>query len=453
MSKAKRNLRTADGGGKVGGRTFASMLPTDTAAPPPEVAPPALGRFVRGSVGSGVAVLARAAGALLLNKLLAVYGGPGGLTLLAHFQNLMALFTTLPNDGTHVGVVKYLAPLRPAGGRYRAWLGAAVMLNGAALLLGLAALLLVPGPLVGMFQPTAGWVALFGLGIMLLTTYALLSAVLLAAGRLRAYVALTVTLSLLGPAAVAAVLAGGGAAATALLAYLLAQGATLLPATVLARRAGLLPRIRGRLSRSALRGLSEFLLMAVGLLLFGKAVDFAVRELLIRQFSLAQTDLWQAVAKLSENYTMMMTAVMGSVYYPRLAALATQPAAQRAWVRTVLRLLVPVLVVGLGLIYGLRHWLLPLLFEARFGAAASLLGPQLLGDGLRFVAWPLLLVLTAQARVGRYVGLQAASAVVYTVALAVLLPRLGLPGVVWASALRYALLLLWCGWYFRRFWR
>ncbi len=186
---------------------------------------------------------------------------------------------------------------------------------------------------------------------------------------------------------------------------------------------------------------------------FGKAVDFAVRELLIRQFSLAQTDLWQAVAKLSENYTMMMTAVMGSVYYPRLAALATQPAAQRAWVRTVLRLLVPVLVVGLGLIYGLRHWLLPLLFEARFGAAASLLGPQLLGDGLRFVAWPLLLVLTAQARVGRYVGLQAASAVVYTVALAVLLPRLGLPGVVWASALRYALLLLWCGWYFRRFWR
>ena len=93
--------------------------------------------------------MARTAGALVLNKLLAVYGGPGGLTLLAHFQNLMALFTTLPNDGTHVGAVKYLAPLRPGSGRYRAWLGAALLLNGLAGALALLALLLLPGPLVG----------------------------------------------------------------------------------------------------------------------------------------------------------------------------------------------------------------------------------------------------------------------------------------------------------------
>jgi PST family polysaccharide transporter len=427
--------------------------PSAATPPPAPAAPPAARQFVRGSVGSGVAVVARAAGALLLNKLLAVYGGPGGLTLLAHFQNLMALFTTLPNDGTHVGLVKYLAPLPARAGRYRAWLGAALLLNGAALALGLVALLLFPGPLVGVFQPSVGWVALFGLGIALLTAYALLGAVLLAAGQLRAYVGLTVALSLLGPAAVAAVLAGGGVATTALLAYLLAQGATLLPALWLTHRAGLLPALwPGRLSKAALRGLGRFLLMAVGLLLFGKAVDFAVRELLIRQFSLAETDLWQAVAKLSDNYTMVMTAVMSSVYYPRLAALAPQPAAQRAWVRTVLRMLVPLLAAGLGLLYMLRHWLLPVLFEARFGAAAGLLGSQLLGDWLRFVAWPLVMVLTAQARVGRYVALQAASAVLYAAALALLLPRLGLVGAVWASALRHGLLLLWCGWYFRRFW-
>ncbi|MBD2716996.1 hypothetical protein KBK19_18265 [Microvirga sp. STR05] len=429
------------------------MRPPETSVATEPAASPGVGRFVRGSLGSGAGVLARAAGALLLNKLLAVYGGPGGLTLLAHFQNLMALFTTLPNDGTHVGVVKYLAPLRPASGRYRAWLGAAIALNGAAMLLGLVVMLLVPGPLVGVFRPTLGWLLLFGLGIVLLTGYALLVAVLLAAGRLRGYIGLTVTLSLLGPAAVAAVLAAGGTATTALLAYLLAQGITLLPAWALAKQAGLLPPLPGRLSRPALWGLSRFLLMAVGLLLFGKAVDFAVREVLIRQFSLAQTDLWQAVAKLSDNYTMVMTAVMSSVYYPRLAALSAQPAAQRAWVRTVLRLLVPLLAAGLGLLYGLRYWLLPLLFEARFEAAAGLLGPQLLGDWCRFAAWPLVMVLTAQARVGRYVAVQAASAVLYAAALAVLLPRLGLLGAVWASAARHALLLVWCGWYFRRFWR
>ncbi len=411
---------------------------------------------MRGSLGSGVALGARTAGALLLNKLLAVYGGLGGLTLLAHFQNLLALFTTLPNDGTHVGAVKYLAPLQPSGGRYRVWVGAAVALNGAALLLGLGLLWWVPGPLVSVFQPTAGWLALFGLGVMLLTLNALVGAMLLAAGRLRAYIAITVTLSVLGPAAVAAVLLSSKdtpAVSEALLAYLLAQGATLLPALWLARRHGLLPPLRGRLSKVALRELSKFLLMAVGLLLFGKAVDFAVRELLVRQFGLAETDLWQAVVKLSDNYTMVLAAVMSSVYYPRLAALATQPAAQQQWVRTVLRLLVPVLAGGFLLLYGLRNWLLPLLFEARFAPAADLLAPQLLADWFRFIAWPLIMVFTAQARVGRYVAVQAGSAVAYAAALAVLVPSYGLYGALLAGVGRQGLLLLWCAWYFREYWR
>ncbi|QNP51993.1 hypothetical protein H9L05_19125 [Hymenobacter qilianensis] len=101
---------------------------------------------MRRSLGSTLGIGARTGGALLLNKMLALYGGPGGLTLLAHFQNLLALFTTLPNDGVHVGVVKYLAPLRAGSGRYRAWFGAGIILNMVGLLLGGLALVLAPGP-------------------------------------------------------------------------------------------------------------------------------------------------------------------------------------------------------------------------------------------------------------------------------------------------------------------
>ncbi|UOQ82129.1 hypothetical protein [Hymenobacter sp. 5414T-23] len=48
--------------------------PPASVVPQPEPRAAVLGRFLRGSVGSGVAVLARAAGALALNKLLALYG-------------------------------------------------------------------------------------------------------------------------------------------------------------------------------------------------------------------------------------------------------------------------------------------------------------------------------------------------------------------------------------------
>ena len=398
-----------------------------------------IGSFVRGSLGTGVAVVVRAAGSLIVNKLFATYAPAGGLTLLAQFQNLMAMLTTLPYDGVQVGLVKYLAPLRPGSPRYRAWLGAATVLNAAALLAG-------AGVLAGRGLLGWHWSSLLGfvLGIGLITGQALLGSALLAAGHLRAYIGLSVTLAALGTGAVAATLLGGSPLPVVLLAYLLAQGLTLLPALGLAARAGLLRGLRpaAPVSRTALRRLGHFLLMAVSTLLFGKVVDYVLRDYLLGAFGPARTDLWQAVAKLSDNYTMVFGAVMGSVFFPRLAALTGQPRAARGYLLSVLGLLAVVLAGGLGLIYGCRGWLLPLLFAPRLLGAQEFLAPQLLGDWAKFLSWVLIFQLTAQARTGAYVAVQAASALMFAGLLAALLPRYGLQGAVLAHAARYGLLLL-----------
>ena len=400
--------------------------------------------FVRGSLGTGVAVVARAAGALIINKLFATYAPAGGLTLLAQFQNLMALFTAMPNDGVQVGLVKYLAPLRPGSPRYRLWLGAAAVLNGAAVLAG-------AGVLAAWGLPGWGWgsLAAFVGGIALLTGHGLLGAALLAAGRLRAYLGLSVLLAGLGTGAVALGLLGHYSLRVVLLGYLLAQGLTLGPALGLAARAGLLRhwRVAAPVSRLALRRLSHFLLMAMSTLVFGKAVDYALRDHLLHTYGPARTDLWQVVAKLSDNYTMVFAAVMSSVFYPRLAALAGQPRAARAYLLGVLKLLAPVLAIGLGLLFVCRDWLLPLLFAPRLLGARAFLAPQLLGDWAKLLSWLFIFQLTASARTGPYVALQAASAVVFAGLLAVLLPRFGLEGAVLAHAGRYGLLLLACAAY------
>jgi PST family polysaccharide transporter len=377
----------------------------------------------------------------VLNKLFAVYAPAGGLTLFAQFQNLMALLTTLPNDGVQVGLVKYLAPLRPGSLRYRAWLGAAAVLNAAALLAG-AVVLASRG------LPGWGWgsLAAFLLGIVLLAGQGLLAAALLAAGRLRQYIGLSVALAVLGTGAVALALFQQLPLEKVLLAYCLGQGLTVLPAWVLAARAGVLRQMRlaAPISRLAVRRLSQFLLMAVSTLLFGKAVDFVLRDYLLGAFGPARTDLWQAVAKLSDNYTMVFAAVMSSVFYPRLAALAAQPRAAQRYLLGVLGLLTPVLAVGLGLIFACRNWLLPLLFAPQLLGARDFLAPQLLGDWAKFLSWIFIFQLTAKARTGPYVAVQAGSAVVFAALLAALLPRYGLEGAVLAHAGRYCLLLVAC---------
>ncbi|MFD1872540.1 hypothetical protein [Hymenobacter bucti] len=397
--------------------------------------------FVRGSLGTGVAVLARAVGALVLNKLLAMYGGAGGLTQLAQFQNLMGLFGALPADGIQIGATTRLAPLRPGAGRYRAWLGAAGALTLGAV--GLGGLVL---GLAGGRERNLGAVAAFTLGMAAVASQALLSTALLAAGRWRAYVAQAVALSLGGTGAAAGALLLHQPLPLVLGCYLGGQALVLVLTLRQAQRAGLLRGLRwARPSRPALRGLLRFVLMASGPLLFGRAVDYAVRAYLMGHYSPASTDLWQAVARLSDHYSLVVGAVLGTVFYPRLAALAAVPAQARHYLRGVLALLAGGLGAGLGLVFVLRDWLLPLLFAPRLLAARELLAPQLLGDWAKFLVWVFLYQLLARARPLPYLAVQAASAALYTGLLAVLLPRLGLGGVVWAHAARYGVLLVACG--------
>jgi PST family polysaccharide transporter len=404
--------------------------------------------FVRGSLGTGVALVARAGGALTLNKLVALYGGLGGLTQLAQFQNLMALFGALPTDGVQVGATTRLAPLRPGAGRHRAWLGAALLLTGL-VVLGAGAVLLAAG---GATWPV-GQAALFTVGMLLVTTQALLSTALLAAGRRAPYVGLAVAISGLGAVAVAATLAAGWPLRQVLLAYVAGQGLTLPLAGWAARRAGLWAGWGWRPSRVALRGLLPFLLMAAGSLVCGRAVDYGLRAWLIAHYAPARTDLWQAVAKLSDNYTLVVGAVLSTVFYPRLAALTAAPAQARRYLEAVLGLLAVGLAGALGLVYALRNVLLPLLFAPRLLAARELLAPQLLGDWAKFLSWVFLYYLLAKARPLPYLAMQAVGAVLYVAALLALVPQHGLHGVVWAYALYYTVLLGLCAALYKWWWK
>jgi PST family polysaccharide transporter len=396
--------------------------------------------FVRGSLGTGVAIVARAVGALTLNKLVALYGGLGGLTQLAQFQNLMALFGTLPTDGVQVGTTTRLAPLQPGSGRHRAWLGAALSLTGITIV-GAGAVLMATG---GAAWPV-GRAVLFTASMLLIITQALLSTALLAAGRRGPYVVQAVAISLLGTAAVVGALAAGWPLAQVLLAYVGGQALSAPLAGMAAWRAGLLAGwVWRRPSLAAWRGLLPFVLMAAGTLVSGRAIDYGLRAWLIAHFAPARTDLWQAVAKLSDNYTLVMTAILNTVFYPRLAALKSTPVQARRYLGAVLGLLAGGLAVGLGLVYVLRDVLLPLLFAPRLLAARELLAPQLIGDWAKFLAWVFLYYLLAQARPLPYLAMQALAAGLYIVLVALFVGPFGLAGVVWAHALHYVLLLAIC---------
>jgi PST family polysaccharide transporter len=326
------------------------------------------------------------------------------------------------------------------------WLGTAAWL--VALLIGLAGLLLL---IFGGPAWPPGRALVFTGAMLLVTEQALLSVALLVARQRGAYVLLTTVLSALGAAAVAGLLALGQPLGRVLLGYVVGQALTFGLAVRLASGAGLLKGWPGRYwpSRVALRGLARFVLIALGNLLFGRAVEYAVRAYLIAHFAPSTTDLWQAVVKLSDNYTLVVIAVLNTVFYPRLAALAAAPAEQRRYVSTVAGLLAVGLAAGLGLLYALRQPLLTFLFAPRLAMAAPLLAPQLLGDWAKFVSWVFQYLLLVRGRALPYLAMQAGGVLLYTSLLVNILPRLGLPGMVITHATHYSLmLLLSAGWFY-----
>ena len=388
------------------------------------------------SVGS------RTISALIINKIIAGQFGPQGITLLSHFQNLVTLATTISIEGINVGLVTYLSGKEPAALSYRRYY-----------LAGICWQVLVFIPIMGIFLAQqdfylgaflqqvnpVNWVGLFIAGLILFLVTAYLQTLMLARQALRVYT-VSIFISSVCSALFIWVFLRTLPLPNLLLLYLASQGVTAVVAFFISLRQGWLPAWRWQgLDKPIMRDIGKFILMALTLVICSKLVNFYVRDLMIKRFDLYQTGLWQAMVKLSDNYTLVFTSLISMVYYPRVAALVNQPEALRRYVRQVFFILVPAIALGLLLFYVLQQWFIILLFNAKFLPGAYLLDFQVLGDFFKMSAWILSYLMMAQARTGLYIIVQVVAAALYLIILFWLVNWYGLPGVTMAHCASFGL--------------
>jgi PST family polysaccharide transporter len=409
--------------------------------------------FFKSSFWSFLSIGSRTVSALAINKLVALQFGPNGITLLAHFQNLVTIATSVPNDGINQGLIAFLTDKKTADPHYRRyfWAGAIWQIGVFAVVttLFLSQRHYYLGAFLQDDRPAA-WLGFFFLGLLLLLAVIFLQAVMLTRHALSYYAGL-VALPSAASAALFWYFRQDYALSALLLMYLGCQGLAAGVAGVLTVRRGWLPAFtRAGTDLKALAAIGKFILMALTLVICSKGVNFYVRDLMISRFDLYQTGLWQAVVKLSDSYTMVFTSLLGMMYYPRLAALVRQEDAFRNWVRQFFYRMVPLIGLGLLAFYGLQRWVILLLFDETFLPAASLLDYQVLGDFFKMSAWILSYILTVQARTAFYIAVQVAAAAVYLFLLFCFVAAFGLKGVTMAHCASFGLFLLFNLVYFRK---
>ncbi|MBW8050274.1 MAG: hypothetical protein FVQ77_08040 [Cytophagales bacterium] len=459
-----------------------------------------------------------------MNKLFAVFYGPAGITLLAHFQNLLSIITTIPGDGINRGMIKYTAACLPnnrqgkgrqagthasshkknnqelypaKGGAGKNYFVAGFWLNMIVFVITMLVLVLAKQQYFVLFLIDYSfpdkfiWFTVFIIASLFLTINLFLLSVILSKQLLR-----TVALITIAGSVFTIVFSGIGVLhftiTKALLVFLLGQSCAFLFSIIYVTKKKFILVISTagrnlpigscclqiRIFLAALRNgryssgggwrvykdLGKFILMALSVVLFDKMVDFFVRMYIINQYDLYQTGLWQTVVKVSDSYTMVFTAILGMVYYPKISALINNdpgnehpsggfrgaPTNLQKYVSNVFYLLAPSIAIALGFVFLFKQGIILLLFDTQFLGSAFLMKYQILGDFFKMSSWILAYLILAQARVGLFIATQAISAIIYVVSLYLLTPVFGLEGLTISHLIRFVLYFIFNIIYFRK---
>lgn len=383
----------------------------------------------------------RAVSSLAIQKLMALWFGPLGITLLNHLQNLTALLVSVPNDGINRG----LSALLPSATGPDRELIKLVGWFWHSLMLILAIILVVSFPEYTI-KPFARemsqgqWLGWFIPSIAGYFAFSLWCGFRLAEGEVATYsyvqgLTAVVTLAIAG----LGLLTGK---VDQMLAYIVVgQGMGGLVAWLhqLSRKPQTisLSAVFSAQFSSKVKAVGAFGLMALGITLFGRLTDFGVRQFGMIRFDELEIGYWQSVARLSDAYFLPLNTFLTAVVFPHLSAeqgvgLKTSKGLFRA-----LGMALPLSWAGLLLLWLLRSDVLVMLNDIEFTNASSLCSWQFMGDALRVPAYIFSTFILSRNKPMVFLGLEASSTVVYLASLWLLLPVYETTGFVMAHLIRY----------------
>lgn len=365
--------------------------------------------LLRTSALNAAAVAVRIVAALGVNKVLAVYLGPAGYTVVAQLGNLASLLSAVTGAVMSTGVTKYTAEYADSRERQIAvWRAASYYLAGATAAAWIVTVVLSETLATWLLAAPSYSPILVALGFVLpmMSFNALVLSILNGKKEVRDYVSQGILSAVLS-AITTAVLAATWGLPGALAALVLNHALTCCVTLWLCRGRPWLRRdsFLGPLDRSAFRPLLGYAAMATISAVAAPLGQLAVRDHLITQFGAGATGDWQAVFKISDIYIQLFTATLSLYYLPRLAEIRSSGDLWRE-IAKVSAFVLPLAALAALVIYLCRNLVVHLLFTVEFQGMVKLFGWQLLGDVLKVGSWVFGFVLVGRAMVRWFIVLE-----------------------------------------------
>jgi PST family polysaccharide transporter len=396
--------------------------------------------LVKTSVLNGMAVAVRVVSSLIMNKILAMYVGPGGYAVIGQFQNVVSVISNLAGGLLASGVTKITAQhYDDEAKQYAVWRTAiryslvASTIAGVMLILfsrQLSDWLLHGSNMPGVFV----WLAV-SLPALILNN--LLLSVINGKKEIWIYVISNIVGSLLG-LSITGLLVPSYGLYGALIAFTINPAITLLVTSALIRRCNWchVANFLGAIDKTAVKELTAFGIMGLVSALAGPTVFILIRDHLTHGLGLTAAGYWQATTKVSDIYLMLVISILSVYYLPRVAEIRSADEL-RIEIIKVYSVVMPIAVVSAAVIFLLRDSIILILFTPDFIAMSELMSWQLLGDTLKIGSWILSFVLAGRAMVKPFIITEVIFSASYFFLTLLLTPYWGLKGVVMAYTINY----------------
>ena len=349
---------------------------------------------------------------VIVYKITSISFGAAGLALFSHFQNLVSLFTQVPDQGTNLGIMR----LYYNGSRKRL-LAQSLMLNGLILLV----VLIFMG--IGRYYFFEYFGQIFEMKISAFWLLPALAMILFSSISLSFYYAarayrllffLTLINFLILCSAI--LLFRNFSVYHLMFAFFIGWGISGLVNLLAGMYFGIVPMPAWNRDGELFKQLLSFTGFALVVMLTGKLVDFFIRDFSLDWYGEEKTGYWQAQVQLAAGYRSVFLGTIGLIYYSKLGLITERLRRKTSlYVKKTLFMVFPMLLLGLGLIFLFREQIILLLYHSSLLPSAAFIHWQLMADLMALPGILLIYAILLQKRFSALIWLHLFSAALYLI--------------------------------------
>jgi len=333
-------------------------------------------------------------------KVVAIIIGPSGIALMGQLNSLMSIVMNLATGGINSGVTKYVAEEKDDDQKIREYISTAFKITLICSFIVSLFMIVFHHFLSTIIMKSAGYgyvFVIFGVTIVFYSINTLLTSIVNGFKKFKTFVKISIANSIVGFVFNVSLVYFLGLKG-ALISLVTYQSVVLFITLWMLRKEYWMNMqyFKSKLDRVITGKFAHYALMAFVSMIIAPISSLILRGYVITNISAVEAGWWEAMNRLSGMYLMVLTTSFGVYYLPRLSELKENHEIRREIFKGY-KIILPLLFIGLAIIYLLRMLIIKILFTPDFYPMHQLFIWQLAGDFFKMSSWLVAFLMVAKS--------------------------------------------------------